>query len=80
MNVSAAFWLCLSSSLRLPILFAPLREMYFSFGDISRKGAKAYLSRKENQSRYCRAFRFVCSMRKPVRLVQSKNRNHGGND
>jgi hypothetical protein len=38
-------------ALRLPILFAPLREMYFSFGDISRKGAKAYLSRKENQSK-----------------------------
>jgi hypothetical protein len=31
-------------ALRLPILFAPLREMYFWF--LSRKGAKTYLSRK----------------------------------
>ena len=29
---------CLNFSLRLPTLFAPLREMYFSFGGISRKG------------------------------------------
>jgi hypothetical protein len=28
-------------------LFAPLREKYFSFGDISRKGAKAYLRRND---------------------------------
>jgi hypothetical protein len=37
--------------LRLSFLFAPLRETYSSFGDISRKGAKIYLSRKENQLR-----------------------------
>jgi hypothetical protein len=41
---------CLGFSLRLPIFFAPLREMNFSFGRISRKGAKALLKsqRKSN--------------------------------
>jgi hypothetical protein len=40
---------CPGFALRLPILFAPLREMYLPYVDISRKGAKTDLRRKENQ-------------------------------
>src|SRR6266849_7534614 len=49
MAVAASLRDLAMSYLRLPIRFAPLREMYSSLGGISRKGAKAYLSRKENQ-------------------------------
>jgi hypothetical protein len=45
-------------------VFAPLREMYLSLGEFSQKGAKAYLSRKENQSKT------------PLKLMGSSLRHH----